>query len=105
MPVTGGLRPRPAGRPAARPRLDPRRVAVARLGAEAVLLDLQTYRATRANAAAALILRLANGCRDEAALAAALAAEFDLGPRRARADVRRLLRALQRRGFLAPGPE
>jgi len=78
-------------------------VAVARLGAEAVLLDLQTYRATRANAAAALILRLANGCRDEAALAAALAAEFGVPLRRAQNDVRQLVGALARRGLLAPG--
>ena len=91
------------GTHAARPRLDPRRVAVAFVGAEAVLFDLRTYGATRANAAAASILRLADGRRDEAALAAALTAAFGVPLRRARDDVRHLVRALARRGFLTPG--
>ncbi|MBI5480009.1 MAG: PqqD family peptide modification chaperone [Deltaproteobacteria bacterium] len=78
-------------------------MAVASVGAEAVLLDLQTYDAARANAAAALILRLADGRRDEAALATALAAAAGVPLRRARDDVRRLVRALARRGFLTPG--
>jgi len=97
--------PRTHGRRAARgPRLDPDRVAVAYCGDEAVLLDLTTYATTAANRTAALVLGAADGSRDEAGLARTLAAACGLPRRRARADVRRLLGALRRRGALARGP-
>ena len=89
-----------AGRPGARPCLDPRRVAVAFVGGEAVLLDLRTYRATRANPVAARVVALVDGARTVPAIARALAAEFGVTGARARGDVRRLLADLERRGFV-----
>jgi hypothetical protein len=95
---------RPPGRRTARgPRLDRSRAAVARCGGEAVLLDLRTYRATRANAVAARVIALADGTRTASAIARVVAADFAVAPARARADVRRLLDALDRRGFLRRG--
>ncbi len=94
---------RPSRRRAVRgPRLDRGRVAVAFLGDEAVLLDLRTYRATRANAVAAFVIALADGTHPVAAIARAVAVEFGVAAARARADVTALLAALARRGLLAP---
>jgi hypothetical protein len=89
MPVSG-----------ARPCLDPRRVAVASIGEEAVLLDLRTYRATRANPAGASAVALLDGTRTVPAIARAVAADFGVSGARALADLCQLLVALERRGFL-----
>jgi hypothetical protein len=89
-----------ARRAAARPCLDPRRVAVAFVGAEAVLLDLRTYRATRANPVAAHAVALLDGTRSVGAIARALATAFGVSGDRALGDLGRLLAALEDRGFL-----
>jgi hypothetical protein len=68
-------------------------------GDEAVLLDLRTYRATRANPVAARALALLDG-RPAAAVARTLAADFGVSGARARGDVGRLLVDLGRHGFL-----
>jgi hypothetical protein len=89
-----------APRPPRGPRLDRRRVALVPCGDEAVLFDLRTYGATRANAAAAWVLRRLDGRRRSRTLAAGLSAAFAIAPRRARGDLDRLLGELRRRGLL-----
>jgi hypothetical protein len=84
------------------PRLDPTRVAVVRCGDEAVLLDLRTYRATRANPVAARALASLDGTRTAPAIARVLAREFGVPASRTLDDVRRLLAELERRGVLVP---
>ena len=66
---------------------------------EGLVLDLDRQRALGLNATATFLLpRLTNG--DEESLAAALAAQFDVTPETARADVRSFLAELRRRGLL-----
>lgn len=66
---------------------------------EGIVLDLCRRRALGLNATATFLLpRLANA--DEESLAAALAAQFEVTPETARADVRTFLAELRRRGLL-----
>lgn len=66
---------------------------------EGVVLDLFRQRALGLNTTATFLLpRLANA--DVESLAAALAAQFEVTPETARADVRAFLAELRRRGLL-----
>jgi hypothetical protein len=54
------------------------------------------------NVTASWIWRQLDGVRDAAALAAALAAEFDVEPQQAAADVNELLQSFSAAGLIAP---